>query len=238
MSLLTIVQDVCGEMGLTIPNAVVGSNSELVIQLFRLAKREGNELSTGASVGLSHDWTVLQSEATWTSTATESQGALTTLAPGFRWIINDTVFDRTEQRQEPGPVSAQLWQWRKAMTTSGPFPEWRIRNGTLYMYPVPTAGHSMAFEYQTSYWCTDSGGTAKATWTADTDVGRIDEELMKLGLIWRWRKAKGLDYEEDFRSYQIAVSNAIARDGGKPRLSMSTHRVSQRVLVQDGNWDL
>lgn len=236
MSLLTIVQDVCGEMGLAIPNAVVGNNSELVAQLFRLAKREGSELSTGASVGLAYDWTVLQYEATWTSTATESQGALSTLAPGFRWIINDTVYDRTQQRQQPGPISPQVWQWRKAATASGPYPEWRIRNATLYMYPTPTAGHSMAFEYQTSYWCADSGGTAKATWTADSDVARLDEELIKLGLIWRWRKAKGLDYDEDFRSYQIAATNAIARDGGRPTLSMSPERPTQTLSVPEGNW--
>lgn len=238
MSLLTIVQDVCGEIGIPIPTSVVGSNSELVSQLFRLAKREGMELSTGASVGLSHDWTVLQSETTWTSTATESQGALTTLAPGFRYIVNETVFDRTQQRQQPGPLSGTVWQWRKAATASGPYPEWRIRNGTLYMYPVPSAGHTMAFEYASSYWCQDSGGTAKATWTDDSDTARLDEEWFKLGLIWRWRKAKGLDYAEDFRSYQIAVTHAIARDGGKPRLTMNNDREMPRVSVPDGNWSV
>lgn len=236
MSLLTIVQDVCGEIGIPIPTSVVGNNSELVQQLFRLAKREGQELSTGASVALSYDWQVLQSEATWTSTATESQGALSTLAPGFEYIINDTVFDRTQQWQLPGPLSQQVWQWRKATTASGPYPEWRIQGGTLYMYPVPTAGHTMVFEYQSSYWCQDNAGTPKATWTVDTDTSRIDEELVKLGLIWRFRKAKGLDYAEDFRSYQISVTHAIARDGGKPRLSMDNAARAQRISVPEGNW--
>jgi hypothetical protein len=236
MSLLTIVQDVCGEIGIPIPASVVGSNSELVQQLFRLAKREGEQLSSGASVGLSYDWTELQSEATWTSTATELQGALATLAPGFRYIINDTIFDRTEQWQQPGPLSPVVWQWRKAATASGPYPEWRIRAGGLYMYPVPSAGHTMAFEYASSYWCQDSSGTAKVTWTADDDTARLDEEWFKLGLIWRWRKAKGLDYAEDFRSYQITVTHAMGRDGGKPRLTMDNKREWPRVVTPEGNW--
>jgi hypothetical protein len=237
VSLLSIVQDACGEIGISIPLTVAGNSSDMVSQLFRLAKREGQELSTGASVGLSHDWTALQTEATWTTTATEDQGLLATLAPGFKHILNDTIFDRTQQWQLPGPLGAQMWQWRKAVTTSGPYPEWRIRGGRLYMYPVPTAGHTAAFEYASSYWCADSGGTAKATYTADSDVARLDENLITLGLIWRWKRSKGLDYDEDFRSYQTAALSAIARDGGKPRLTMGGSSESPRVIVPEGNWN-
>lgn len=236
MSLLTVVQDACGEVGASIPTAVVGTNDTIVQQMFRLAKREGLMLSTGSSVNLSYDWTVLQTEATWTTTATESQGALTTLAPGFRHMIDETIFDRTLQRATPGPLSPALWQWRKAATASGPYSEYRIRGGTLYMVPAPSAGHTAAFEYLSSYWCADASGTAKATYTADDDVARLDENLITLGLIWRFKHAKGLGYAEEFRTYQSAVYVAITNDGGRPRLDMAGQQVSDRLSVPEGSW--
>lgn len=237
MSLLTVVQNACAEMGYGPPNAAAGSNDLMVIQLVALAKREGNELSTGATVGLNYDWTVLQTEATWTTVAANLQGSLPTLAPGFKYIINDSIWDRTQQRAFPGPLSASQWQWRKAAVASGPYPEWRIINNSLYMIPAPTAGHTGAFEYQSSYWAQDSGGTNITAYSVDTDTARLDENLITMGLIWRFKKSKGLDYAEEFRSYQTAAINAISRDGGRHKLSLSdSGRLAPPLSVPDGNW--
>ena len=59
------------------------------------------------------------------------------------------------------------------------------------------------------------------TTSADTDTGILDEELMTLGLKWRWKKSKGLDYAEDFSSYEIRVQKAMQNDGAKMRIDTS-----------------
>lgn len=237
MSLLTIVQNACRRIGISAPAAVASSTDLQTIQLLALANEEGQELSTGSSVGLSYDWQALQAEATFTTVATESQGAITTIASGFKYIIDGTIWDRTRKLPAYGSADPQTWQNYKAWGTTNPFPKYRVRGGLLLLMPVPTAGDSYYFEYQSANWCTTSGGTGQAAWVADTDVGLLDEGLMTAGLIWRWKQAKGFDYAEDFRKYQMRVVNAIARDTEGAVLNMG--RKSDDVggiVIPVGSW--
>ena len=55
----------------------------------------------------------------------------------------------------------------------------------------------------------------------DDDYPLLDSNLITLGVIWRWKKSKGLEYAEDFDTYEAAVSDAMARDGTKPKISMN-----------------
>jgi hypothetical protein len=47
------------------------------------------------------------------------------------------------------------------------------------------------FEYQSTYFCQSSAGADQSAWAADTDVGVLDENLMELGVIWRFKKKNG-----------------------------------------------
>jgi hypothetical protein len=78
----------------------------------------------------------------------------------------------------------------------------------------------------------------KATYNVDTDQAKLDEELVKLGIVWRWKNIKGLDYAEDFRTYEMQVANSIARDGGKRTISMDGSRPPgvPVVGIPAGNW--
>jgi hypothetical protein len=52
--------------------------------------------------------------------------------------------------------------------------------------------------------------------TADTDKILIDSRLLKLGAKWRYLKAKGFTYEEEFRAYENRIAAfAYARTIGK-----------------------
>ncbi len=41
---------------------------------------------------------------------------------------------------------------------------------------------------------------------------------MTLGVIWRYRKAKGLDYGEDMATYELEVAKSILNDGARVRI--------------------
>lgn len=43
---------------------------------------------------------------------------------------------------------------------------------------------------------------------------------MLLGVQWRWRKAKGFEYSEEFMLYERQVADAQARDGTKQTLNL------------------
>lgn len=239
MSLLTIVQNACKRMGLDNPSVVAGSTDLMTIQMMAIANEEGEELSTGSSVGLSYDWQALQTEASFVAVATESQGLLTTIAPGFKYIIGDTIWNRSTRLQAQGSLTPQEWQNYKAWSISSPYPKYRFSGGLLRLMPTPTAGDNYYFEYQSSNWCTSSGGTGQTAFAADTDVSLIDEELVVAGLIWRWKQAKGLTYAEDFRKYQTRVMNAIARDVNRKTIDMGMARETLAgVVVPAGSWNV
>ena len=233
MTLLTIIQGASDTIGLSRPSAVVSSTDGNVRTLLALAQTEGRELLERYS------WPQTQTEATHTSLAAELQGVMTTIAPGFGYMINDTFWDRDLNQPVTGPLTPSEWQGLKARTATGPYSSYRLQGGKLYAYPAPAAGSTWAFEYQSTYFCQSSGGTDQSAWAADTDVGNLDENLMQMGVIWRFKKKNGLDYSEDFRVYEQKLANDTARVGGKRALSMNGGGLGNTgIFVAEGTWSV
>lgn len=234
LSCLQIIQTACKRIGILSPNSVIGSTDQQVIQLLALSEEEGQELST------MYAWEALQTEATFTTVATQVQGSLSTIAPGFDYIINDTIWNRSLRRPVYGPRSQADWQQQKAMQLNGPFNSFRIIADQINFYPTPTAGQTCAFEYQDRNWITTSVATTSATWTNDADTPRLNDQLIILGTIWRWKQAKGLDYSEDFTKYERRVIDAMNRDAGKPTLYMdgAQYDIQPAIVVPTGSWNV
>ena len=236
MTLLTIVQDATDRLGIVRPSSVIGSADQQVRQLLGLAQQEGKELSRR------HTWQSLQKEKTITATATETQ---TSAVPSdFDRFVNETFYNRTMKRSVQGPLTAQEWASYKASTTTVLFDAFRVRGDSILLAPTPTANDSYVFEYMSTWWAaTASASTtpAQASWAQDTDVGILSEELMTLGLIWRFLKAKGLDYAEPFRTYEAQVMLAMSKDGGKRSINMAkshSYNGPRRPSWPDGSWSL
>ncbi len=235
MSLLTMVQYFCQRTNVPVPSAVIGSTDQQVLQVLALLEEEGNDLAQRGA------WQALTFEATHTTLALEDQGAIATIASnGFRYIKNQTIWDRTERLPVLGPTDSQDWQSLKAVATTGPRFKFRIRGGKLLVNPVPPAGNTWAFEYVSKNWMTNAAGsTYKQYFTVDSDVALLPEELLIMGLRWRWQREKGMDYAELFRTYEAQVKDVLGRDGGKPLLSMDNEPwkgPAPGILIPDGNW--
>ena len=235
MSLLTMIQGVAQERGIPVPTQVIGNTDAQVIQLLAIAQKEGRDLAAR------YQWSTMVKRATWTMLTAESQGLLNSavITDGdFDYFLDGTMWDTTTQLPIPGPLSPKDWETLQAVNVSGPEFFFRIFQRTLYLYPAPTAANTGALEYKSTFWCETSGGTGQAKWTADTDVGILNENLMELGITWRWLKTKGLEYAEDFDTYEKRVANAQIRDGGKPRLNLGTGPIRRGpgVVVPLGNW--
>lgn len=213
MSLLTIVQGALGRMNLAQPGVVMTSTDPQVKLCYQLAIEGGKELARRGA------WKALTAEATFTTVATAAQTSA--IPADMDWIIPDTMFDRTLHRKVSGPVSAVDWQYIQASLSNAIFPAFRIRGTSLLMTPTPSAGNTVGYEYVTKYWCQsgDSTPVPQITWLADGDTAIIDEELHTLGLIYRFRKSRGLDYSDALTNYERQVLLAIQREGSRPRLS-------------------
>lgn len=236
MSVLTTVQYVCGRTNVPVPATVLGNTDPLVIQMLRLLEEEGTDLSKRG------DWQGITFEATHTSTAAADQGTVVSIATnGFRYIKNGTFWDRTNKLPILGPLSDAEWQQIQAVTTAGPRYRYRIRGGKLLISPTPTAGYTFAFEYVSKNWILGADGTTyKQYATLDTDTILLPEDLVLMGLRWRWLREKGLEYSELFETYEAQVKQDLGRDGGKKKLSMdgSVRDARPGIFIPDQSWSL
>jgi len=236
MTLLEVVQQFCLRSGIPVPTTVTGSTDTQVLQIQALLEEEGADLAARG------DWESLTNEATHTTVATESQGAISTLASnGFRHIINQTIWDRTDRLPVIGPINKRQWQALKAVVMTGPRYQFRIRGGNLLVNPVPVAGHDWAFEYISKNWIVSADGLSfRSLFTADTDEFLLPDEILLMGLRWRWMREKGLDYSELFATYEMQVKDAVGRDGGKQILYMDdTHQLaSPGTFIPSGSWNI
>lgn len=234
MSLLTVVQRFCRRTNITVPSTVYGSSDPQIRQIMSLLEEEGNDLSGRG------DWNELTFQAIHVTTAAEDQGDIDTIATnGYRYIKNNTFWNRALRLPVYGPLNGQDWQAIKAVTVVGPRYHWRMRSGRLLINPVPAEGQTFAFEYVSWNWITDSTGvTYKQYFSSDSDLPLLPEEILTLGLRWRWKKEKGFSYEEEFRTYENHVKDALSRDGGKRLLDMGDHDYDKkpRVFIPAGSF--
>ena len=233
MTMLSIVNTVQRRLGLDVSTTVAGNADDTTTQLLALLNQAGEEY---AEV---YTWQALIKEAIFTTLATINQGAIATIAPGIGHILNGTIWNRTLNRPVVGSLSATDWQRMISSSVSGPVSEYRIKGGLLLFIPAPVAGNTCAFEYKTLNWATDTtGATGKSAFTVDTDVSLLNEAMLVLSLMWRFKQAQGLDFATELQMYENRLTNEMARDGGKPTLYMdgSSGSFSAGVVIPEGNW--
>ena len=236
MSLLTMIQGVAQDLGLPTPTTVVGNPDVQVTQLLQIAQREGRDLASR------FPWTKMVLSNTFTIAAAQDQGLMNgtvVSTSDFDYIIPESFWNRTTTMPIRGPLSFTEWEALQAIPVTGPFPFYLLRDGHLYLSPTPAVGtQTGAFEYKSTFWCESNAGVGRAAWAADSDIGRLDENLMSLGITWRWLKRKGLDYGEDFQTYEKRLIDAYARDGGRRILNSTGSRFGggPALGIPYGSW--
>ncbi len=214
MTLLSICQEAASELGLRQPATIVGSTDLTAQILYRLANAAGKQLARY------HNWQALIVEQTFTTLAAQEQTDALDPDDYDRMIYNAEVWNRSQDLRYTGPTPQRIWQQLQTGIVSGGLVGWwRIIGGQMNIYPAPTAGETLAFEYISKRWARSSGGTAQEKFLADTDTTVLDEDLITLELIWRFRQSRGFpQYAEDMATCEREKEKAASRDRGTGRI--------------------
>jgi hypothetical protein len=183
-------------------------------------------------------WQQLMVQTSFVTTATETQ-TNATLPTDFDRFVDETMFNRTTNLPVVGPINPREWQELLANGINVSVPRYRIRGDLILFNPTPVAGQSVYYEYVSKNWCETSGGTGQSAWAADNDVAVLPDNLLVLGLVWRWRQAKGLDYTQDYETWNTQANRIAARQGAKRKLSIvgpTSPRYPGRGNIPDGSW--
>lgn len=179
-------------------------------QMFELANEQGFELAQESVV-----WEALKTTETITLVAGDQDYTLPT---DYRYMAPGTEWDQNNERRVIGPLSPRLWA-RSEYGGDVFGLNWRyeIRGGQVVFSQTVESGDAgtvISYDYVSSYWAKDSGGTAQARFVSDTDTQVFDDDIFIEGLKWRFKKAKGFDWEPDFALYTRHLDAYKARDGG------------------------
>lgn len=233
-NILQIVQDVADRVGLVRPTALVGVSDNQARQLLAFANQEGHDLARRCA------WQALTKEKTFTTVAQESQtGAV---PADFDRFVTGTFYNRTKSRVVTGPLTAQEWADYKGRLASVVFDAFRLRGDAILLAPTPSAGETMVYEYVSKYWCGDASDTTptQSAIEEDSDTVYLDEEAVTQGILWRFKKSRGLEFAQDFTSYETLVAQLMGRDGGARTLMMGSSGPFRPYPPQppDGNWNI
>jgi hypothetical protein len=137
------------------------------------------------------------------------------LPADFDYMINQTMWDRGYRWQVFGGLTPQEWQVLKSgLSPTGPRRRFRIMDGALHLDPIPYDSNILVYEYYSTNFCLTGGfSTASASlFTTDTDTYILNDDLLIMGIMWRWRRAKGLDYQQEYKTYSDAMQRELGRD--------------------------
>ena len=137
------------------------------------------------------------------------------LPADFDWMISGTQWDRGYRWQVFGPLTPQEWQVLKSgLSPTGPRRRFRLMNGLYYLDPIPYDSNTLVYEYYSRNFALTGGVTTApaSRFTTDTDTYLLPEDLLVLGLKWRYRRAKGMDYTQEQDDYETALQREIGRD--------------------------
>jgi hypothetical protein len=212
MALLTVVRDVCAAVGVALPTTVFGS-----LQANRTMQEMvalGDEMAQRIAYDL-RDWTVLRTTATYVGDGVTTSFALP--VDFKRMLLTSNVW-RSTSTQEPMMFVSDVDEWvrRRSFHESGAWGEWILMGGRLHIAPAMGVGVSARHSYLDKNCVTLASGGFGDRFTDDADSFRLDERLLKLGMIWQWMANKGSPYAEPMGTYSDAIANAMGHDQPAP----------------------
>jgi hypothetical protein len=299
-TLLQLIQQACGELGLLQPNTIFGNTDQQIVQLLALAQREG--LETYKMSNGTYGWQALRREylfnvqSTGVQTVSYTQNtnvitfaAVPSVLPQVGWVISNsggsnatdfvyptyvtqvisstqvavsnnaqntntsaslaigeeayalptdydhmivqTQWDRGFRWQLLGPMNPQEWQVLKSgISPTGPRRRFRLMNNQFFIDPIPYDSNQLVFEYYSYNWCQSQQGIGQTAWQADTDTYLLDDDTFILGMIWRFRMAKGLDYSEENKMWERSIERFKARQAATRDLPINAQNTGIRLI--------
>ncbi|OJW29862.1 MAG: hypothetical protein BGO51_06175 [Rhodospirillales bacterium 69-11] len=200
-------------------------------QMLSLFNAHGKELASDT------DWTILDRVNVFPTVVDQAEYDL----PGdFDHLVINTVWDRSQLTPVRGPISPAMWQTIKSGLIGNGiyFRRYRIVRGVnmavrkFVIDPTPgTSGADLVFEYISNAWVSLNDGSSICTRvTNDTDFPLLDATLMRLGLKWRFLRAKGLPFTTELNEHNEMLDKISGRDRPEPGASLVGPGLVQRFL--------
>jgi hypothetical protein len=245
MDVLGQVQQALVELGLPRPASLTSGLDQTATQCLGLWNALGQELYE------QYRWKELVGTHTFETVEDQASYALPTDWAG---PIDQTEWDRTNHWPLLGQKTPQEWQWLKSgIISMGPRLRYRyVDNSSIELFPTPGVDGTgmsegeftpwtMSVMYYRDGWVSKANGTTATIATLDTDRTFFNERMMINGTKLKLWAIKGFDTRVLQADFERSFNQAMARNQGAPRLSLSPRPTNYYLgpwSVQDGSWPI
>jgi hypothetical protein len=214
MTLLSVIQNAAVRIGIARPTQVFGSTDRTMYDV--------QAVIAGAvdAIREVHDWQVLKTLETYTG-----DGVSTTFdlpSDYDRMLVTASIWSSRYNWAVNHILDTDLWLQLVTLPYTQATGSWTIYGGQFHIMDTMASTETAKFFYISNQIVRSSTGTGQNAFLADTDLFRLDEELLRLAFIWRWKQEKGRDYAEDMSNYEIKLAQAIGKDGGSKPIVTGT----------------
>lgn len=214
MTALSIVQDASLKIGVARPDELFAGTTRVLRELSSTL----NDCARMIARYKAHDWTKLKTLGTLTGNGVD---LAFDLPADYRRMLKQARLWPSAMPNNPYTHYSDTDGWLGMLSQSFPVLSgaWTMIGDQIHVRvggstsPLETATTAQ-FYYISSYFAKSAAGVAKAAFTADDDTFRLDEDLLKLAFIYRWKQGKQQDYAEEMSDYGDALAELIGGDKG------------------------
>lgn len=211
MQILPLVQSACLYIKVERPTALYSSTE-------RTEQELGDVVNTAAKQILDdYAWQALLRTATITGDSVLTAFPLPSdysrmtedaniWGPNGSWYPSQQVVD-FNQWLEIQTYAVETWQ-----------PRWAVFGNQINIMPPVANAAVLYYGYVSN---NIVNGTDPTAFVQDTDTFVLDDELLKLSIIWNWKAAKGFDFQTDLAKYQERLEKLRFRDKGAKQTILS-----------------
>ncbi|MQV46535.1 hypothetical protein [Sinorhizobium medicae] len=198
MTLLSAINQVCDIVSLSQFDSVYGSDEPNAQTMVAMAQEAGDEIARRA------DWQKTLKSHTAAASPENLPTEFQRLTPGGSVRTSAGAFVR--------PVT-NSGQWAVIVGIPSTQPYFFIKAGQMLFSPASAAA-SAVIDYVSKNWVLNDPAGPQATFAADDDTTLFPERLLVKGVIWRWKRQKGLAYEDNLAEFEADLAQEINADRG------------------------
>ena len=237
---IQVVQQTAGELGLPVPQTLVGDVSPQTSQLLALLNSAGNELL------LYYPWEAFVKFWEWDTVDGQAEYPL---PDDWAYFVNQTQWDQTNHWPLLGPKSPQEWAWLKGgLLAAAPRMRYRVYQDKFVLFPTPASvsGGSftpfhMSMEYVRSTWVTKADASKASMVSGDSDYIGYQPWMLVKFIKLKFYELKAFDTAGVRADFLRIFQSLTGKDRGAPKLSLAPRFPPLFVgpwSIPDGSWDV
>lgn len=218
-TVLAQIQAALRELGLPVPISAASAEDTTAQQAFGLWNALGQSLFD------QFRWQELQKTFTF---QTELDRSAYPLPADWGGPIDQTEYSRTNHWPLLGQMTPQQWATlTNGVVALGPRMRYRYVDNSIEVFPPPASingaftPETLTFQYIANGWVIRADGTTAQDATSDADRSVFLNRLMVAGLKLKLWEIKGFDTSALQKDYDATFTQAMSRNQGAPKLSLS-----------------